>query len=113
MVQEDVMKDRIDYISYAMQEQTQLAADALLKAYIKWFMDKTGADHSTANVVCKNNIAYQAGYYNDDVRRRVERLFQCVHPYFGPIDEVGPPSFGKAFQTGLEMADPSYKSHLP
>ena len=34
----------------------------------------------------KANLGYYAGYYSAETRKRVERLFQCQHPFFGKAD---------------------------
>jgi len=52
----------------------------------------------------KSTIAYYAGYYSNDVRARVERLFNCVHPFFGSIERDGPPSPDAAYQMGQALA---------
>lgn len=31
----------------------------------------------------KQNLGYFAGYYDQETRARVERLFSCAHPIFG------------------------------
>ena len=36
-----------------------------------------------AVVIEKQNLGYFAGYYDQETRARVERLFSCVHPIFG------------------------------
>jgi hypothetical protein len=51
----------------------------------------------------RKNLAYYAGYYDDETRERVERLFHCEHPFFGSIAEKGPPSPAEAFRMGLEL----------
>ena len=53
--------------------------------------------------IIRNNLGYYAGYYNDETRARVERLFKCSHPIFGSIEENGPPSAEEAFKKGLEF----------
>jgi len=58
--------------------------------------------NKTAEKIAKDNLAYYAGYYNEETRQRVERLFKCQHPLFGSIKEQGPPSNQEAFQCGKE-----------
>jgi hypothetical protein len=36
----------------------------------------------------RSNLGYYSGYYSHDVRARVERLFRCVHPMFGSVQNV-------------------------
>jgi len=33
--------------------------------------------------ITKSNLGYYAGYYDEETRIRVEKMFQCVHPVFG------------------------------
>ena len=49
----------------------------------------------------RQNLGYFAGYYNDETRARVERLFRCAHPVFGPIAN-GKPTPEEAFQMGVD-----------
>lgn len=49
------------------------------------------------------NLAYWAGYYGNDVRERVERLFYCSHPIFGAIVEKGAPTNKEALELGIAM----------
>lgn len=39
----------------------------------------------------KANLGYYAGYYSSETRERVERLFGCAHPIFGPVATNGSP----------------------
>lgn len=57
-----------------------------------------------AEVIERGNLGYWAGYYGDDVRERVERLFRCAHPIFGKIAEKGPPTAREAYLSGAVMA---------
>jgi len=51
----------------------------------------------------KANLGYYAGYYNDETRARVEKLFDSTHPFFGPISK-GKPTPQEAFDTGKKLA---------
>ena len=42
------------------------------------------------------NLGYFAGYYDFETRERVEELFHCAHPIFGPI-AGGQPTAEEAF----------------
>lgn len=50
----------------------------------------------------KANLGYYAGYFGAETRRRVERLFDCEHPIFGPIS-LGEPTAEEAFETGKKL----------
>ena len=73
-----------------------------LAAYIKFqegnMQEATGK--YTAEEICKINLGYYAGYYSDETRQRVERLFNCSHPVFGRIKENGSPSGKEALECG-------------
>ena len=45
----------------------------------------------------RSNLGYYAGYYSDETRRQVERLFRCEHPVFGSIAEKGAPTAEQAY----------------
>lgn len=48
-------------------------------------------DGKTAADVARINLGYYAGYYGNETRERVERLFKCSHPIFGSIAKEGAP----------------------
>ncbi len=76
----------------AMQITEQGDADQYLQAYIKYtermMLQEARGDDKDAAWVVKQNIGYFAGYYNNEVRERVERLFQCSHPLFGTVEHT-------------------------
>lgn len=49
------------------------------------------------------DLGYFAGYYSNETRERVERLFNCEHPYFGKISVNGPPTPEEVFRMGYEL----------
>lgn len=64
---------------------------------------QSGRDYIEACSIVKENLGYQAGYYDNETRERVERLFDCAHPFFGKISENGPPTPEQAFKMGQEL----------
>lgn len=78
-----------------------------LIAYTQRQIDKEpkSAGQKTAEEIVKINLGYFAGYYGDDVRRRVESLFSCSHPFFGSIEEKGSPTAQEAFKAGMDSAN--------
>jgi hypothetical protein len=62
-----------------------------------------GADRKEAERIERVNLGYYAGYYDDETRKRVEKLFACAHPIFGAIAAVGAPTPEEALQAGLSM----------
>lgn len=55
-------------------------------AYIQKYLDvEPDKDGRTANEIANINLGYFAGYYSDETRERVERLFCCSHPVYGSV----------------------------
>jgi len=54
--------------------------------------------------IAKHNLGYYAGYYDNETRKRVEKLFNCTHPIFGSIEKNGAPSAEHAFELGRTLA---------
>lgn len=63
-----------------------------------------GVDRQEAERTERANLGYYAGYYDNETRQRVERLFSCAHPIFGAIAKVGAPTMEEAMQAGRAMA---------
>lgn len=63
-----------------------------------------GKSREEAVRVEKINFGYYAGYYSNETRARVEKLFLCEHPVFGPIAVVDPPTPQEAFDEGVKAA---------
>lgn len=63
-----------------------------------------GHDRKEAERIEKINLGYYAGYYSNETRTRVEKLFLCAHPVFGAIAAVDPPSPEVALREGQKMA---------
>jgi len=74
--------------------------------YVAWIqraLDKEPRNDSiTASDIAKCNLGYYAGYYSNEVRERVERLFNCSHPVFGSIKN-GIPTAKEAFELGKKF----------
>jgi hypothetical protein len=87
----------------AMRAVTQEHADEIFAALIEESM-ASGVDRESAEDIQRSNLGYTAGYYDAETRERVERLFNCVHPIFGPIAEKGQPTSDQAFRLGQQMA---------
>jgi len=98
-------KDSLTYgecLEPAMKITDPEDAKQYFEAYVEWqsrHMDGASGKH-TPEEVCKINIGYFAGYYGDDTRQRVEKLFSCVHPIFGGIQENGPPTTKEIIELG-------------
>lgn len=83
----------------AMKITEQAEADAYFEKCVHHTMSfgKTRADAESTE---RSNLGYFAGYYNGEIRRRVERLFRCAHPVFGSIATNGAPTADEAFAAG-------------
>lgn len=100
-------KDTLTYgecLEPAMLITEQSDADQYLADYIKFQEGnmKEATGNHTPEQICKINLAYYAGYYSNETRERIERLFKCSHPVFGDIATNGAPSPEEAFKMGLE-----------
>lgn len=93
----------------AMKITEQADADqykAAYVAYVQKFLDaEPDPDGLTAEQVVETNLGYWAGYYDNETRERVERLFRCSHPVFGSIAKNGPPTADVAFEAGLKRGE--------
>lgn len=79
---------------------------AAYAAHIQRYLDKEPRNDSlTAVDVAKVNLGYYAGYYDNETRERVERLFKCAHPVFGSIAKRGAPTAEAAFAAGVALAE--------
>lgn len=85
----------------AMKITDPIQAAEYLEACIQHTMS-FGKTRAEAEAVEKSNIGYFAGYYDHETRIRVEQLFFCEHPVFGPASE-GEPTAEEAFKMGMEL----------
>jgi len=81
----------------------QEEADSILAELVEISMMHHGFAHEEAVRRTKENIGYHAGYFSNEIRERVERLFDCEHPFFGRIAIKGPPTVSEAFKMGQEF----------
>ncbi len=95
---------RRDAWDFAIKVTEQIVADATFALLVEEAM--SSEDRPTrpdAERLVRENLGYFAGYYDDETRARVEKLYNCVHPIFGKIAEHGAPSSAEAFQLGKEL----------
>lgn len=92
----------------AMEIRTQEDADQYKKDYIayteKFLTNGKNESGLTAEQIVNTNLGYYAGYYDDEIRERVERLFKCSHPIFGSIKTNSAPTPKEAFELGKQLA---------
>lgn len=90
----------------AMKIMDQDLADAYFEECVLHTMT-FGRTRQEAESIERQNLGYYAGYFDDETRARVERLFKCAHPIFGSIAANGNPSPKQAFELGKGMAKKS------
>jgi len=71
----------------AMKITDQAEADEYFEALVKFSMDKAGKTREEAEAIQKSNLGYYSGYYDQETMARVQKLFNCVHPIFGGIEQ--------------------------
>ena len=86
----------------AMAIETQAEADAYFEQLVQLSVG-AGLERADAERTERGNLGYVAGYYGNEVRARVERLFRCEHPIFGAIAVNGPPTPEQAFAAGVAL----------
>lgn len=92
-----------DAYSKAMNTQTQAEADVYLAALIDRNVANTELSRKEAQEVERSNLAYWAGYCDNETRERIERLFCCAHPFLGAIAETGPLTATQCLEIGREL----------
>lgn len=81
----------------AMEITDQLNADFYFEKCVQHTMS-FGKNRTETENIERQNLGYYAGYYNNETRERIERLFNCSHPIFGSIAKNGPPTPEEAFR---------------
>lgn len=96
-----------DILGPAMKITDKADAKQYLEAYITHIQKHLDIEPNkvcqTAEAIAKANLGYYAGYYDDQTRVRVEKLFECSHPVFGSIAQKGAPTPEEAFNAGLKV----------
>ena len=87
----------------AMEITTEEEAAKYFELLVERCM-RFGKSREQAEEIQKANLGYYAGYYSNEIRARVEQLFNCAHPIFGPIAQ-GKPTPEEAFRMGQECAE--------
>jgi len=85
----------------AMEIRGQAEADRYFKELVRWQMQEGGLDQAEAERIERANLGYYAGYYDNETRARIERLYSCSHPVFGPIAERGAPDPAEVVRLGM------------
>lgn len=91
----------MEVLGPAMEVTDQAEADAYFEAMLRHVTSREPRlDREVAEKNLRDHIGYWAGYYSHETRLRVERLFRCEHPVFGPAAK-GPPGPEEAFRAGV------------
>lgn len=88
----------------AMEVLTQKEADEYFEVLVQSTMEHWGKTREEAESLERQNLGYFAGYYGEETRERVERLFCCAHPLLGRIADHNP-SPEECFKMGQEWAE--------
>jgi hypothetical protein len=86
----------------AMEITDQAHADAYFEECVAHTMGH-GKTRAEAEEIERLNLGYYAGYYSNETRERIERLFRCAHPIFGSIAEKGAPTPEQALQADIKL----------
>lgn len=92
-----------DTLGPALEITDQWLADLYFDALVQFTMKEWSKTQEECEVTVRQNLAYYAGYYDAETRKRVERLYRCAHPVFGSITANGIPASGEALKMGWDM----------
>lgn len=101
-----IIPDKIsikDKYAPAMEITEQKEADEYFAACVEHNLRTGGKTREAAEIIERANLGYFAGYYDNETRARVEKLFQCAHPIFGSIADNGFVTVEEAYRKGFEM----------
>ena len=87
--------------------ETEQEAKTYLNNLVQYFVQRFNMPLDEAYLKVRQNIGYFSGYYSDEIRRRIEKLFNCVHPILGSVDNDLSPE--EIFKIGFEMGE-KYKN---
>ena len=77
-------------------------AERFFAAYVQFLYDANDREKvptlEAAEQMAKSNFGYFAGYYSDDVRKKVYKYYHSAHPVFGNRYNI---TFWEAFGRGL------------
>lgn len=90
-----------DLYGPAMTIKNEAAARKYFAALVERNYRISKHTREQAEAIERSNLGYFAGYYDNETRERVERLFQCEHPVFGSIAVNGPPTTEQALLAGV------------
>lgn len=109
-----IMPDQIslmDKYEPAMTITDEIEAQAYFNQCVEHCMRIGRMGREEAERIERQNIGYYSSYFNKEAQQRVERLYQCVHPLFGPMGKDGLTRVEDAYYLGMSLATPQ-KSRL-
>lgn len=91
----------------AMKITDQEDAAQYFRAYVDYIYNEMKGKPLNANglsptEIAKTNLGYYAGYYDRGTRLRVEKLFDCQHPFLGKSKDKDWTS-EEILELGIEM----------
>lgn len=89
----------------AMEIVSPGEADRYFEALVRHNISAYGQSREEATRVMKASLGYYAGYYGHDVQRRVQDLFNCIHPILGPVSESVNLTPKEIFEKGVAAAN--------
>lgn len=91
------------FLSSAMEVGSPDAADEKFELLVSYVMKNSTLERVQAEARTREALGYYAGYYSEEVRERVERLYHCTHPILGPVSKKWTPD--EIFKKGMEMGE--------
>lgn len=88
----------------AMKITDQAEADEYFERLVERAVSCEGMTREGAERQERSNLGYYARYYSNETRARIETLFRCAHPGFGPISGSAP-SVEEALEMGRLLAE--------
>lgn len=83
--------------------ETEQEAKAYLNNLVQYFVQRFNMPLDEALLKVRQNIGCFSGYYDRETRARVEKLFNCVHPVLGSVNNDLSPE--EIFNIGLKMGE--------
>jgi hypothetical protein len=96
---EQLLGDKMSNMDDAMKVQTVEEADAFIEQ-VMVENNVSAKDRPEKEQILRSNAAYFAGYYDQETRERIERVFKAAHPIFGSTAANGRVDPSVAFRLG-------------
>lgn len=97
-------EDIFEYGLKLAKERKKNEANEYFKAYIQYIYDENTRDEvptiKDAENRAKGNFGYYAGYYGDDIRKKIYKYYEAAHPIFGNRYNI---SSEEAFNIGYAL----------